>query len=720
MLPVPADTLVGLYHPWRDAYAEKFPRGVPFKNFLITDPIRQQIPWRKVAIDAVKDGGRPAWNPYSFFGVPLDANVQAAPYYPLNILFLIFDFPMAWTILILFQPFLAGLFLYWYLRHLQVSRPASFVGATAWSFGGFSISWLTWGTIMHTALWLPLVLLSIDSLMRATGRREQVTWYGCMGFAAAMILLGGHIQIALYMLAVGFFYALWRVGLFKNRHIGTGIGITGVIVGLVTAVQWVPLTRLVVESTRVEAMENWKSAGWFLPWQNLVQFIAPDFFGNPATLNYWGIWNYGEFIGYVGIIPLIFALSAVRLKGASRFFVVVGGVSLFFMLPHPISTLPYSLGLPIVSVLQPTRLMAVVGLALAVLSAFGLDRVISGSTKDAKKFLSVAAVLMIGLWLLISFGKLFITDAALIENFGVSRRNLIFPTLLLVGLGVWLGGLHVQKTARTKSMWLFFLIIVIVFDLFRFGWKYTPFTPVSYFFPDTNVISFLKSQPRPFRVMSLDDRILPPNTGAYYGIETIEGYDPIAPSRYEDFLVAFERGKADITRPTGFNRIYTAHNIDSLLLRYTNVRYVLSLSEIVRPYLRLVMREGETRVYEYTRGLPRAYLADTVRMEKSPQLTLSALFDPEQSLVGVIANGADLLSLPLRADEVASISSYTENRVEIQVTAVNPRLLVVLNRYDPRWRVTIDGVSQPVFQANYLFMGVRVSPGTHRVILSYR
>ena len=55
-LPVPSDTLVGLYHPWRDLYRDTNPRGVPFKNFLITDPVRQQIPWRKIVIDQWKEG----------------------------------------------------------------------------------------------------------------------------------------------------------------------------------------------------------------------------------------------------------------------------------------------------------------------------------------------------------------------------------------------------------------------------------------------------------------------------------------------------------------------------------------------------------------------------------------------------------------------------------------------------------------------------------------
>src|SRR5258708_5057504 len=53
-LPIPADTIVGLYNPFRDYYAKQYPRGVPFKNFLITDPVRQQYPWRNLVIDTYR------------------------------------------------------------------------------------------------------------------------------------------------------------------------------------------------------------------------------------------------------------------------------------------------------------------------------------------------------------------------------------------------------------------------------------------------------------------------------------------------------------------------------------------------------------------------------------------------------------------------------------------------------------------------------------------
>ena len=376
-LPVPSDSLVGLYHPWRDMYAKDYPRGIPFKNFLITDPVRQQIPWRKVAMEQWKEGKVPTWNPYSFSGTPLAANIQAAVFYPLNMLFFIFDFPIAWAILIILEPLLAGIFFFFYLRHLELDPLACLLGALAWSFSGFSIAWLTWGTMVHVALWLPLVLLSIDKLVEAQKFRERFIWLLIYVIGFATQLFAGHAQIALYSVGLAFAYTGYRLWQMKDKKkkmaLWLGIGVS--IFVLVTSVQWLPMMKLVFESGRIIEGEGWLREGWFLPWQHLVQFLAPDFFGNPATLNYWGAWNYGELIGYIGIIPLLFALFALlgRKSKDGIFWTGIALVALLFSLPTPLAKLPYQMRLPILSALQPTRLMVVIDFSLVMLAAFGFD-----------------------------------------------------------------------------------------------------------------------------------------------------------------------------------------------------------------------------------------------------------------------------------------------------------------------------------------------------------
>src|SRR3989338_8879759 len=141
-LPIPADTIAGLYHPYRDAFALSNPSGVAFKNYLVTDPVRQQYVWRKLAVNQLKSGHLPLRNPYAFAGTRLLANIQSAVFYPLNILFFLMPFPIAWSVSVLLSTFLAACFLYLYLANLSLSKIASFLGGLIFAFSGFAIAWL--------------------------------------------------------------------------------------------------------------------------------------------------------------------------------------------------------------------------------------------------------------------------------------------------------------------------------------------------------------------------------------------------------------------------------------------------------------------------------------------------------------------------------------------------------------------------------------------------
>ena len=716
-LPVPADTLIGLYHPWRDLYATTNPRGVPFKNFLITDPIRQQIPWRKIAIDQWKEGSIPRWNPYAFSGTPLAANVQTAVFYPFNILFFLFDFPVAWTILIILEPLFAGILLFFYLRHLRLDPLACLLGALAWSFSGFSVAWFTWGTMVHVALWLPLVLLSIDTLIEAQKFRRKIVWLLILALGLAMQVFAGHIQIALYSQGIAFAYAGYRIWQLKGKRgksalwIVLGIGVSI----LVTSIQWQPMMKWVFESGRIAEGENWMREGWFIPWQHLAQFLAPDFFGNPTTLNYWGVWNYGELVGYIGIVPLVFSLIALlnRKDKDGIFWMCIAIIALLFALPTPLAKLPYQMRLPILSSLQPTRLMVVIDFSLVMLAAYGFNSWLGKKERSNWSAILVVGTLFVAFWIsvLVQGG----------ENFQVSRRNLLLPTGLFLISVLMIFLPSVIKKSKVIYLLGALLIGITTFDLLRFGWKFTPFSPPEYFFPQTSVIEFLQKQAKPFRVMSTDKRLLPPNVSAYYGIEALEGYDPLISERYEELMAAIARGKPDIAPPFGFNRIINLESVDSPLLPIFNIRYILTLADVERPFLAKVFQEGETRVYEYTRGFPRAFFVSDVRRAGNKQQAINELFgqtfDPEK--VGIVEELVGDKDAPNTTEKgTARIVFYSSGEVVIETEASGDRLLIVSESYSPDWKVKVDGIRGVIVRANYNFLGTLVPSGAHRVEFS--
>jgi hypothetical protein len=780
-LPVPSDSLVGMYHPYRDLYSSESPRGIPYKNPLITDPIRQQIPWRKLVIDAWKQGKIPLWNPYELSGVSLIGNIQAAPFYIFNILFFIFNFEIAWTLLIVLQPLLGSVFMYMYLKNIKLSHVASIIGGIVFGYSGFMMSWLTWGTIGHVILWTPLIFLSIDKIFsmvefknvdkntniqinnsNKTYRLQKIHpkvfvlfWMILLSFSIINSFFAGHSQIFIYVLIISLCYGIFRFfSLSKNSTKVMAcviLIICGIFVLSITSIQWRPLLTNLSQSSRFIESVDWQKEGWFLPFEHLIQFLAPDFFGNPATGNYWGKWNYGEFFGYIGMLPFIFVLYVVfsiiylivlrikllhkhiifnfeielkqiQLHRDSFFWVISTILCLVFILPTPVATIPFLYKIPLFSTLQPTRLLSIIVLSLSILSAFGFDALTKiNYRKILPLFLSTVGLICM-LWIIVQYPTLFHLSIPQ-ESLSVSRHNLVIPTVLIICSFVllifyqYIKSLH--KFVPFKFLFYFAFVLIILVDLFRSGWKFIPFTGQNYFFPETKIITYLKKQPKPYRVMSLDDRILPPNVTSYFGIESIDGYDPVTPFSYEQYAASNERGEANIDPPFGFNRIVRMKNIISPLWKLLNVKYILTMSELKSSEFTEILQEGETRLYEYKDAYPRVYLADDVIQVQSTKEVYSILYNPmyANKKIAVVYNNTQINNQFTKNDEI-QIKKYNEKEIIIDTQTSGERVAVLLNRFDPTVHILYDGLNINPIIVNAIMTGFIVRSGIHTITIS--
>src|SRR5260221_6208858 len=492
-LPIPSDTIVGLYHPFRDGLAAQYPRGFPYKNFLITDPVRQEYPWKNLTVEMEKKLQFPLWNPYSFSGYPLLANFQSAVFYPLNMLFFVFPFQFSWGIFIFLQPLFAGIFLYMYLRNCKLSISASSLGAITFMFCGFSVVWLEWGNVVSTLLWVPLILLAIDHLVISW----QKKWVIIFAISEIMSFLAGHLQVWFYCLLITNAYLFLR--LYENTKNTTTkhflneflkryfpFALVGLGIVIITVTQWVPTVAFIALSARGVDQNYLITPGWFLPWQHLIQFVAPDFFGNPATLNYFGIWNYAEFIGYIGIAPLLFALFAIIFRRDKKtiFFTLALTIALLFALPTPIGKLPFRLGIPFLSTAQPTRLMGIIDFCLAILAAFGFDYFLRQKKKTILWVLGVVGLFFGASWIYVLRFHVGIT----FEESLISKQNLLLPSAFFSIAALLIVALVVFRQKKVAFLLSVLLLLLTIFDLVRFGEKFTPFTPSSYLFPQEKVL----------------------------------------------------------------------------------------------------------------------------------------------------------------------------------------------------------------------------------------
>ncbi len=734
--PIPSDTIVGLYHPFRDFYSKDYPNGIPYKNFLITDPVRQQYPWKLLAAEAMKEMKLPLWNRYNFAGTPLFANFQSAALYPLNILLLILPFNLGWGIIILLQPLMAAMFMYLYLRNLKQDIVSCLFGSMTFAFSGFMTVWMEWGTIGHTALWLPLILLAMDkifdSFSNSGSSKFKIQNYSVWGFtfvaSLASSFFGGHLQTFFYLslLSVCYFFLRWfQYG--KSKKAFIIFLILSSLFLILTSVQWLPTLNFISESAR-GIDQNWLKEGWFIPWQHLVQFVAPDFFGNPATLNYWGVWNYAEFVGYIGIFPLLLAIHAI-IYGKSIekiFFVTVLLLSLLFSLPTLVAKLPYVLNIPLISTAQPTRLLFLINFSLSVLAAFGINILIQGNNKARILYpIGIIASTYCILWYFVFFGEELL-PVINSDNLLVAERNLYVPSLLFLLTTIFVGFTLFVKNKKLKTVVISMLIIITIFDLFRFFHKFTPFTEKSYLFPTTKSIKFLQNQSGEFRIMTTDDMILPPNFSSVYKLQTLDGYDPLYLLRYGEFMAAMKRDRPDASPPFGFNRIITQNNINSRFVDLLGVKYVLSLNEVNPQKYELVFTEGRTKVYKNNQAYDRAFFVKHVSPVGNKNEAINKMFD-----INILFNESAVVqnfegvTTSFAKGQVNNVK-YVRGRVEIDVESKEESFLVLMDTYYPTWGATIcpkdsDKCNNAkIYLTNYSFRGVIVPKGEHTVIFEMK
>src|SRR6266496_1139677 len=67
-------------------------------------------------VESIKSGTIPFWDPYTFSGTPFLANPLLTPFYPFILLFFLFPIKQAFSIVIALHLFLAGIFMYRYMR----------------------------------------------------------------------------------------------------------------------------------------------------------------------------------------------------------------------------------------------------------------------------------------------------------------------------------------------------------------------------------------------------------------------------------------------------------------------------------------------------------------------------------------------------------------------------------------------------------------------------
>ncbi len=94
----------------------------------------------------------------------------------------------------------------------------------------------------------------------------------------------------------------------------------------------------------------------------------------------------------------------------------------------------------------------------------------------------------------------------------------------------------------------------------------------------------------------------------------------------------------------------------------------------------------------------------------------SASFDPAKTVF--VSNSLPPCNPALATNQnpgTVDFTSYAPKRIVLEAKANLPSLLLLNDRYDPNWKVWVDGKPEELLRCNYLMRGVQVPAGTHSI-----
>jgi len=725
-IPFPGDLLINTYNPWRNySYLGYNPGSFPSKMQYF-DVIRQMYPWVTFTVSSLKQLQLPLWNPYNFSGSPLFANSQSSVLYPLRLFYLFLPQVLAWTMLVFLEPFLISIFTYLYARKIGIGIWGGILAALSFAYSLFISVFLEYNTIDHVVLFLPCLLFFTELIL------DNITFLRLFLFsiAIACAALAGHIQIFGFIIVVLALYISFRLSTVRKKISKKKLSFLFFLLFLlgcgISAAQLLPTIELITYAARVPQNYGFLLQNLLIQPQQVLLFLSPDIFGNPASGNYLLSNSYPTIALYVGLIPFLFAIGSMWLFKENIFvkFYTIGSFILFlFLFRSPITQVFYTMQIPLFSTGSPSNAIFLLSFMLSILGGYGFSLWLKNKTK---LYLIISCLtfcsFIVGIGLLKIFHIPFV-----IKNVYYTLGIFLMSGLLL--FGAWF-------FPKRKLFFGFCLVIVVIGDLFYFFQKFNPFVPTQAVFPQTSIVTFLQSQKSEQRFWSYGSAAIEPNFATAYALFDANGYDPLYPKWYGTFLQATNNGKlitdftdatrSDATITQGFGSTSMLNNFyRQKILNLLGISFIVSRLEngdqtVIFPStaFQLMYQEGNWRVYKNLSALPRTFLVYKTN-------TYTNEHDFEQKFFSNDFNPKNTILLPTPITPLttgtgsATILSYKPNTVSIKTVSSTKAILFLSDTYYPGWHVSVDGNPSVILKADYAFRAALVPQGVHTIIFSY-
>ncbi len=666
-------------------------RPHPSPNFTMSDVLHLFVPGLATTHAAAERGQLPLWDPSQALGVPHIDQVHYGVFYPPTWIAVVLGL-RGLAVIALVHLLVAGWGMLAYLRSIDRTPMACFVGAAAFAGSAWVTARLHAFPTVGALVWLPWVLWGLERGARHNRWAPRIA----AAVALAFSFLAGFPQISLWVLVIATLLELVRAVM--HRVEGEAVlkpllasGLTLALgIGLALPQLLPTLEYMQTESNRSSTTaEDIATQG--LEWPHLWHMLVPDRY---ATVDFAGYHplamrdidqaliavsgNRAETSMSVGAMGLLLALLTI-LYGRTwrmRFWIAVFGTTLVLLLVPGLLRTAADV-FPVLRFGSPKRLLAFTSFALAVLAAGGLDLVRGRKLRVTVTAWIVAVVLTVVValhhvdlpkyeesWDLDAWAAQLLeldlapADATLETVFAlVPREHFTMAAdaarrsgYIALAIGIFAIVVFRPKREHSQSGWRtlaqrlpLLLAIGLSVELVAVSWPLLRAAPIPSVTTDA-------SSPGPFLVpevakearvlaaegdapprvarLGAEPHWLRPNMASMFGLHDLQCYAPMAPRRVIELLRALD---PDLYASGSAIAGFTHPGVLELpAVDLLGVRAVLTDREDTPSGFTEHARVGPVRILENHEALPRVFLTD---MDAA-----LLVIDPEERL--------DLLSRP--------------------------------------------------------------------------
>lgn len=668
--------------------------------FYLGDSLAFDVPHRIFLVDSIKHGEIPLWNPYILSGVPFLLIASQGFLNPGTLLFFILSPEAAMTLITVVNVLSSGMLMYLLVFLISRKKFAAFFAGLVYMFSGLSANALMAITINQELPLIPLVFIMTGLFIK----RKKIIFLFLTALVIAVQFISGFPFVP-YLTALGItiYYFLESKEKFKRKIFN--LLIIAVFTFGFSAFLLLPQIEAAFLSTRPVANYSYATSHSLNPF-SLITFIFPHFYG-VGEIEYKFNNHNRSYLGLIPLFTIIYVILRKRKLVPKSILITTGlGFLLAFGRYFPFYRL-FLLIPGLSSFREPEFFILWYVFGGSVISGLGLNYLIENIKNikitnfsfRLKIFFSFLSFLFFTLIIYLNLASL----PPLIPNIEKLKSLLIynFSNLLFSFLLITVTIILIKKLSKFRLF--IFLTLLIFIDLYFLNQSefflikksdyqkiFTPHKIPALIEKDRNIsrIHSITYHEGPVwdnfsrevfiqNKIKIDTNVLFPNRNMAFNIHSVDGFSPLLPKSYADFLSENKNTLSGITA-------YDVANTNTQLAKAAT-KYILS-NRLVPEY--------EKPRYQLLEANPPYYFfyEDTTARKRSFLLDLNGKETGQVEITRSLANSVSLIT-----------------------NSTDDANLVLLDTYYPGWEAYVDGQKITIKPFENTFRQLSLKPGKHTV-----